>query len=84
MKMYDKISFDRCYCINSAQTKKIMVHNILQPRYIFICLKDFILILIPSGVQLLIIRLCFVWLLCVVLTACAQSPHYIIYSYFLR
>ena len=37
--MNDENIFDRNYCINSAQTKEIMVHYILQPRYIFICVK---------------------------------------------
>ena len=39
MLMNDKIIFDRYYCINSAQTKEIMVHYILQPRHIFIHVK---------------------------------------------
>ena len=60
MLMNDKIIFDRYYCINSAQTKEIIVHYILQPHHIFICVKDFILILVP-GLQLLIISMCFAW-----------------------
>ena len=32
MLMNDKIIFACYYCINSAQTKEIMVHYILQPR----------------------------------------------------
>ena len=49
MLMNDKITFARYYCIISAQTKEEMVHYILQPRYIFIHVKAFILILAPSG-----------------------------------
>ena len=45
MIMNDKTIFDRYYCINSAQTKEIMVHYILQPHHIFIRVKVFILML---------------------------------------
>ena len=48
MLMNDKIIFDRCYCINSAQTKEIMVHYILQPHHIFIRLKAFSFMLDPG------------------------------------
>ena len=41
MLMNDKIIFDRYYCINSAETKEIMVHSILQPHHIFIRVKAF-------------------------------------------
>ena len=61
MLMNDKIIFDHCYCINSAKMKEMMVHYILQPRHIFIHLKAFILMLVPVGVQFLIISMCFVW-----------------------
>ena len=37
--MNDKIVFDCYYCINSAETKEIIVHYILQPHHIFICVK---------------------------------------------
>ena len=46
--------FDRYYCINSSQTKEVMVHCILQPHHIFIRAKAFILMLVPGGLQLLI------------------------------
>ena len=59
MLMNDKIIFDRYYCINSAQRKEIMVHYILLPHHIFICIKTFIFILIPGGLQFLIISTCF-------------------------
>ena len=39
----DKFIFDCYYCINSAQTKEIMVQFILEPRHIFIRVKAFIL-----------------------------------------
>ena len=52
MLMNGKIMFDRYYCINSAQTKEIMTHFILQPCHIFILIKAFILMFIPSIVQL--------------------------------
>ena len=42
---------NRYYCINSAQTKEIMVPYILQPHHIFICVKAFILMLVPGGLQ---------------------------------
>ena len=61
MLMNDKIIFDRYYCINSAQTKEIMVHYILQPHHIFICVKVFILMLVPGRLQSLITSMCFVW-----------------------
>ena len=48
MLMNDKTIFDRYYCINSAQTKEIMVHYILQPHHIFRRIKVFILMLIPG------------------------------------
>ena len=49
MLMNDKIIFDHYYCINSVQTKKIMVHYILQPHHVFIRVKVFILMLVPGG-----------------------------------
>ena len=52
MLMNDKIIFD---CVYSAKTKEIMVHYILQPRHIFKGVKAFILMLIPGGLQILII-----------------------------
>ena len=61
MLLNDKIIFDRYYCINSAQTKEIMVHHILQPYHIFIQVKVFILMLVPGRLQLLIISTCFAW-----------------------
>ena len=39
------------------------VHNILQPRHIFIRVKAFILMLFPVGLKLLIISMCFAWCL---------------------
>ena len=54
MLMNDKIIFDHYYCINSTQTKEIMVHYILQPHHIFIRVKVFSPMLVPGGSQLLI------------------------------
>ena len=56
MLMNDKNIFDRYYGINSAQTKEIMVHHILQPLRISI-----IFIVVPGGLQFLIISTCFAW-----------------------
>ena len=53
MLMNVKIIFDDYYCINSAQTKEIFVHFILQ--HIFIHVKAFVLMLIQGGIQFLII-----------------------------
>ena len=61
MLMNCKIIFDHNYCINSKQTKEIMVQYILQPCHIFIRVKAFILMLVLGGVQLLIISTCFAW-----------------------
>ena len=61
MLMNDKIIFVRYYCINSAKTKEIMVHYILQPHHIFVCVKSFIFMLVPGGLQFLIISMCFAW-----------------------
>ena len=61
MLMNDKIIFDRYYCINSAETKEIMVHYILQPHHIPIRVKAFVFMLIPAGLQILIISTCFAW-----------------------
>ena len=78
MLMNDKIIFDHYYCIYSAQTKEMMVHYILQPCHIFICVKALILMLLHSRLELLIIRTCFGWRLvtniikCSVLTAHAH------------
>ena len=69
MLMNDKIIFDRYYCISSPQTKEIMVHYSLQPCHIFICVKAFILVLVPGGVQILIIR-CFAWRLVTNINKC--------------
>ena len=55
MLMNDKIIFDLYHCINSAQTKEIMVHCILQPYHIFICVKVFILMLVLGGLYLILI-----------------------------
>ena len=33
------------YCINSTETKEIMVHYILQPHHIFGCVKAFVFVL---------------------------------------
>ena len=61
MLMYDKIIFDRYYCINTTtQTKEIMVHYILQPHHIFIRVKAFIM-LVPGGLQFLIVKTGFAW-----------------------
>ena len=78
MLMNDKIIHDRYYCINSAQMKEIMVHYILQPHHIFICVKAFIFRLVPGRLQFLIISTCFMWCPVTsiskshVLTACAR------------
>ena len=61
MLMNDKMIFDRYYCINSAETKEIMVHYISQPHHIFICVKAFVFMLVPGGLQFLIISTCFAW-----------------------
>ena len=50
MSMNDKIIFDSYYCINSAIT---------EPHHVFICVKVFILMLVPGGLQLLIISMFF-------------------------
>ena len=79
MFMNDKIIFDRYYCINSAQTKEIMVHYIFQHRHIFMHIKAFILMLVPVRLQLLIFSTCFAWHpvmsinKCGVLTACVLA-----------
>ena len=76
--MNDKIIFDRYYCINSAETKEIMVHYILQPYHIFIRVKAFVFMLVPGGFQFLIISMRFAWRPVTsiskshVLTACAS------------
>ena len=78
MLMNDKIIFDRCYCINSTETKEIMVHCILQPHHIFIRVKAFVFMLVPVGLQFLTISTCFAWRPVTsiskshVLTACAR------------
>ena len=46
---------DCYYCINTAQMKEI----ILKPHHIFICVKVFILMLVPGRLQLLIISISF-------------------------
>ena len=61
MLMNDKIIFDGYYCINSAETKEIMAHYILQPHNIFIRVKAFVVMLVPGGLQFLIISTCFAW-----------------------
>ena len=62
MLMNEKIIFDRYnYCINSTETKEIMVHYILQPHHIFIRVKAFVFMLVPGGLQFLIISMCFAW-----------------------
>ena len=58
MLMNDKIIFDHYHCINSAETKKIMAHYILQPHHIFIRVKAFIVMLFPGGLEFLIISTC--------------------------
>ena len=57
MLMNDKIMFGRYYCINSAERKEMMVHNILQPHHIFIPVKAFVFMLFPGGLQILIISM---------------------------
>ena len=76
MLMNDKIIFDHYYSINSAQAKEIMVHYILQPHHILICIKAFVFMPALDGLQFLIISMCFAWRLVMsieshVLTACA-------------
>ena len=61
MLMNDKIIFDRYYCINSAETKEIMAHFILQPHHIFIRVKAFVVMLVLGGLHFLIISMCFAW-----------------------
>ena len=61
MLMNGKVIFDRYYCMNSTKTKEIMVRYILQPHHIFIGVKVFTLMLVPGGLQLLIISTCFAW-----------------------
>ena len=65
MLMNDKIIFDRYYCINSAETsaetKRNMVHYILQPHHIFIRVNAFFFMLVPGGLQFLITSTCFAW-----------------------
>ena len=61
MLMNDKIISDRYYCINSTETKNIMVHYTLQPHHIFIRVKAFVFMLILGRLQFLIISTCFVW-----------------------
>ena len=53
--MIKSLIFDRYYCIDSAKTKEITVHYILQ-HHVFIIVKVFILMLV-----LLIISTCFAW-----------------------
>ena len=78
MLMNDKIIFDRYYCINSAETKEIMLHSTLQPYHIFIRVKAFVFRLIPGGLHFLIISTWFAWHPITsiskshVLTACAR------------
>ena len=85
MLMNDKIIFDCYYCKKSAKTKEIrcrnernMVHNILQPHHIFICVKALVFMLVPGGLQFLITNTCFAWRPVTsirkihVLTACAR------------
>ena len=66
----DNIIFDRYFCINSAETKEIMAHYILQPRHIFIRVKAFVVMLVPDGLQFLIISMCFVWRLVTSISKC--------------
>ena len=42
MLMNDKIIVNRYYCLNSAKTKEITVHYILQPHHIFIRIKVYV------------------------------------------
>ena len=57
--MNDKLIFDHYYCINSSQTKEIMLHYILQPLHIFIRAKVFMLV--AGGLHLPVISMCFAW-----------------------
>ena len=44
------------------EPKEVTVHYILQPHHVFIVrVKVFILMLVPAGLQLLIIITCFAW-----------------------
>ena len=68
MLMNDKIIFDRYYCINSVETKekrfrneRNIMHYILQPHHIFICVKAFVFMLVPGVLQFLITSTCFAW-----------------------
>ena len=51
MLMNDRIIFDRYDCINSAETKEIMVHYILLPHHIFTSVKAFVVMLVPGRLQ---------------------------------
>ena len=62
--MYDKIIFDRYYCINFAKIKIIMAYYILYSLLmfsLFYAFKSFIFMLVPGEVWILIISTCFVW-----------------------
>ena len=62
MLMNDKIIFDRYYCVNSAKTKEIMLHYILQPHHIFIHIKAFVFLCsFQADFSFLIISMCFAW-----------------------
>ena len=61
MLMNDKIIFDHYYCINSAETKEIMAHYILQPHHIFIRVKAFNVMLVQGGLKFVIISMCYAW-----------------------
>ena len=62
MLMNDKIIFDRYYCINSAQTKEIMLQFILQPdQFFFIRVKAFIFMRVLGRLLFLFISMCFAW-----------------------
>ena len=61
MLMNGKIIFELYYCINSAETKEKMAHYILLPHHIFISVKAFVVMLVPGGLQFLIISTCFAW-----------------------
>ena len=75
MLMNDKINFDCYNCINSAQTKQIVLRYISQPCHIFI--KAFILMLVPGRAQLLINRLCFACCPVTSINKCGVlSPHH--------
>ena len=61
MLINDNIIFDRYYCINSAETKEIMVHYILQPYHILNTRKSFRFYAHSRRTTILIYSKCLAW-----------------------